>query len=597
MNTNTNTNKDNKFTPEDIANSEMYFTIPLYQRLFAWKEREVEKMLMDLKEHFEKLEDDSPYYLGMLTCIKRGNRYDLIDGQQRFTVMALFAIVFQGMEKRWSDFLKGGERLDFIARTNDKKYLKALSLGTPYKDYTNKSMENGLNAIRKFLDEKFATEEDKLTYIRNVFTKLTFFISYLPDTYLNNPSSLNKYFEAMNAQGRGLEQHEILKVQLMRNEKNQEMLTKIWNVVSVMDKPIIPKKEDMDISSYRAIYKNAIAECSIGRYDEALKKCREFADENADAFTIDDIEPQKNNFSSHIKEDGEDSIIKFTEFLLLVLDISTGDNKPFDFYKEDKLLERFDSKRGELNVQRFYHALLHYRLLFDFYVIRREFRGGQGVYILTYKDSDTDKTADCLRQYQSMLHVSSYSFYHWLKPYLESLHEKKISSSSEMLTFLKALDNDRHPNVPEGEQLCYGKIDRYWFWRLDYYLWEQREKWFIDKERQSIVSQYVFRENRSIEHFHPQDESYNDKWDSSAIDSFGNLAMISQSFNSQQSNDHIQVKFARIHEQINNKSLQSLKMYMMCIKANFNYNEWTMDLVKEHEEEMIELLKNSYMTT
>ena len=64
---------------------------------------------------------------------------------------------------------------------------------------------------------------------------------------------------------------------------------------------------------------------------------------------------------------------------------------------------------------------------------------------------------------------------------------------------------------------------------------------------------------------------------------FGNLAMISQSFNSQQSNDHIQIKFARIHEQLSNKSLQSIKMFLMCKLADFNYQNWTMKLAKEHE--------------
>ena len=79
------------------------------------------------------------------------------------------------------------------------------------------------------------------------------------------------------------------------------------------------------------------------------------------------------------------------------------------------------------------------------------------------------------------------------------------------------------------------------FWRLDYYLWEQRST-FFNEEEQKIVEHYVFRRNRSIEHLHPQDESHNEEWEEEAVHSFGNLAMISQSFNSQQSNDHIQIK-------------------------------------------------------
>ena len=65
---------ENKYTPELIATSQFKFSIPLYQRLFAWKKKEVTKLLFDLKEHFAKMPADEPYYLGMLTCIDMKNR-------------------------------------------------------------------------------------------------------------------------------------------------------------------------------------------------------------------------------------------------------------------------------------------------------------------------------------------------------------------------------------------------------------------------------------------------------------------------------------------------------------------------------------------
>ena len=114
------------------------------------------------------------------------------------------------------------------------------------------------------------------------------------------------------------------------------------------------------------------------------------------------------------------------------------------------------------------------------------------------------------------------------------------------------------------------RSERYWFWRLDYYLWENREKLFdnkhlfrfTDNKVLKIVSSYIFRTNRSIEHFQPQDQSKNHEWASKeAIDSFGNLAMISPGFNSQQSNDPIHLKVARIENQAINCSLQSIKLF------------------------------------
>ena len=72
-----------RYTPEKIVEEKLYFSIPLYQRLFSWGEEQVIGLLYDLKNHFEPSHDDgTPYYLGMLSCIKSGNHYDLIDGQR-----------------------------------------------------------------------------------------------------------------------------------------------------------------------------------------------------------------------------------------------------------------------------------------------------------------------------------------------------------------------------------------------------------------------------------------------------------------------------------------------------------------------------------
>ena len=76
-----------------------------------------------MKEHFSKTGKEEPYYLGMLSCIARGNVYDLIDGQQRFTVMTLLALALRKYDERWNKFLDEGKRLHFVARPEDRKYL------------------------------------------------------------------------------------------------------------------------------------------------------------------------------------------------------------------------------------------------------------------------------------------------------------------------------------------------------------------------------------------------------------------------------------------------------------------------------------------
>lgn len=195
-----------------------------------------------------------------------------------------------------------------------------------------------------------------------------------------------------------------------------------------------------------------------------------------------------------------------------------------------------------------------------------------------------------------MLTVST-EFYTWLIPYMKQLLllPNDWQEASVILRKLKEEDNGRrckdgYPQKLRTEK--YPNIDRYWFWRLDYYLWEKRAELF-DADDKRIVEEYVFRTNRSIEHLHPQDESYNETWDSEITNGFGNLAMISQSFNSLQSNDNIRVKFARIQEQLDNKSLQSLKMLVMFRSANEDHSKWSEQLALDNLDQMCSLLEKT----
>lgn len=125
-------------------------------------------------------------------------------------------------------------------------------------------------------------------------------------------------------------------------------------------------------------------------------------------------------------------------------------------------------------------------------------------------------------------------------------------------------------------------------------LWERKEELGLTEEEKQIIDEYVFRANRSIEHLHPQHQENNDEWDDEDIHSFGNLAMISQSFNSQQSDDPVTVKFARIMDQAHNHSLQSIKMYLMYLDAEKSPSGWKVDIKNSHQAKMFKLLLESF---
>ena len=579
-----------RYTPEKIVEEKLIFSIPLYQRLFSWGEEQVKGLLYDLKNHFDPdLDNGTPYYLGMLSCIKSGNHYDLIDGQQRFTVMILLAIVLRNYYEKWNGFLDGGKRLRFMSRTKDNEYLTAVINRHVEILDPNRKMEDGKKIIFDFMVSQFSSDDMRESFAKSAYTRMSFFFSELPLSYASNPASLNKYFEAMNAGGKGLEQHEILKVKLMRGEENKVHLTQIWNAVCDLNRPVIKRNEKDLEEGYRSKYMQAIELCRNHRFNEAFELCESSYD-TEDNNEIGDIEAKQQDFRQSFIETGERSFITFPEFLMMVIDIYLNLSGSYSFYRKE-LLKIYESHPIP-DKQDFYNQLLFYRLLLDYYIVYKEGDENTNKYDIVFKEG---ASAEALKQYQSMLYVSQSPFYNWLKPVLERLHNETVRDTDELLLWIKEIDNSLHPLPRDVNEMTYDNgIDRYWFWRLDYYLWERKEDYFKTEEEKQIVEEYVFRANRSIEHLHPQHQENNDIWSDDDIHSFGNLAMISQSFNSQQSDDPVTVKFARIKDQAHNHTLQSIKMYLMYLDAEKSPLGWKVDIKNKHQDKMYDLLKKSY---
>jgi len=579
-----------RYTPEKIVEEKLIFSIPLYQRLFSWGEEQVKGLLYDLKNHFDPdLDNGTPYYLGMLSCIKSGNHYDLIDGQQRFTVMILLAIVLRNYYEKWNGFLDGGKRLRFMSRTKDNEYLTAVINRQVEILDPNRKMEDGKKIIFDFMVSQFSSDDMRESFAKSAYTRMSFFFSELPLSYASNPASLNKYFEAMNAGGKGLEQHEILKVKLMQGEENKVHLTQIWNAVCDLNRPVIKRNEKDLEEGYRSKYMQAIELCRNHRFNEAFELCESSYD-TEDNNEIGDIEAKQQDFRQSFIETGERSFITFPEFLMMVIDIYLNLSGSYSFYRKE-LLKIYEAHPIP-DKQDFYNQLLFYRLLLDYYIVYKEGDENTNKYDIVFKEG---ASAEALKQYQSMLYVSQSPFYNWLKPVLERLHNETVRDTDELLLWIKEIDNSLHPLPRDVNEMTYDKgIDRYWFWRLDYYLWERKEDYFKTEEEKQIVEEYVFRANRSIEHLHPQHQENNDIWGDDDIHSFGNLAMISQSFNSQQSDDPVTVKFARIKDQAHNHTLQSIKMYLMYLDAEKSPLGWKVDIKNKHQDKMYDLLKKSY---
>ena len=308
--------------------------------------------------------------------------------------------------------------------------------------------------------------------------------------------------------------------------------------------------------------------------------------------------------------EGYRSILSFSEFLLQVLYIT---NKPdpsviniTDFFDVNKLLATFDDcLKSDSDV--FIRNLLHYRLLYDYYLIRiadKSENYSLEMFVEGLQDSKED-----LIMYESMMYVASgsKSYYLWIPDLLEEVSRKTDYNYSDLFEWLRIKDDNIRENSPKGnanradldnpqEKMTYDHIDRYWFWRLDFYIWKNRKDLFDKdnyfrnfKELSSLVDDYTFKRNRSIEHVSPQHPE--DKDPIQNLDSFGNLVMISSSMNSRLSRSEYQVKMGYIKDCLEKKEpLDSLSMMLL-----YSNNErWGEEQVIQREKEMIRVLKASF---
>ena len=596
-----------KLTPSEIVNGKHFYTIPIYQRLFEWSMDNVITLLDDLRGKFVSSEGQDDYFIGMLTSTDNN---ELIDGQQRFTVMMLMGCVFQEYDDSWKEFLKANDkiRLFFTSRPLDNEYMRGLIEQTAGLNITNDKMKDAIKCIQEYIEKNVDKTKAK-EFVTYVFNHLCFFITTLPKGY--SPRDLNRYFERMNTTGRNLEQHEILKVKLLSNlAQDADKYISLWNKLSDVDTLLIKKRE------------NESEEQLLQRKNQAFQK-------NIDEILASDIinglgvsNDEKRETISSVKASSErpkreqeinrDSRCALTfPYLLLhaLYHFLGGDIKDNieDFFKPSNLLDTFakylpyDADANEDNIKLFLNILYKGRLALDICFIRPTEFG----YMLDMGVSeDTDGLKD-LMMYQSLLYVSSsnYTNYRWFEWLIDAIEKakNKIPDVLELFRYMKSRD-EKLRELPQLKDLSYGNDIRYWFWKLDFRIWQNRSDLFKDSPGALAVAEnYVFRRNRSIEHIAPQtpEKDSNMKWedtdeDRMLRDSFGNLVMISQGLNSALRNSSYEIKKAHAQSYYNSAKSGSIESLKLLLVHQEYPTKWDKEDIKEHGEEMYKLLRESF---
>ena len=592
-----------KLTPSEIVNGKHFYTIPIYQRLFEWSTDNVITLLDDLRGKFISSNGQDDYFIGMLTSTDNN---ELIDGQQRFTVMMLMGCVFQKYHNGWKEFLKANDkiRLFFTSRPLDNEYMRGLieQMASADLNITNDKMKDAIKCIQEYMEKNVDKPEKFVTY---VFNHLCFFITTLPKGY--SPRDLNRYFERMNTTGRNLEQHEILKVKLLSNlAQDIDKYISLWNKLSDVDTLLIKKRENESEEQLRQ-RKNQAFQKNIDEIlvSDIINGFGVSKDEKREAIGSVKTSSERPKREQEINKDSR-CALTFPYLLLHALyRFLKGDIKDSieDFFKPSNLLDTFakylpyDADANEDNIKSFLNILYKGRLALDICFIRPTEFG----YMLDMGVSEDANGLKDLMMYQSLLYVSSsnYTNYRWFGWLIEKAKDK-IPDVLELLRYMKSCDKELR-KLPKLEDLSYGNDIRYWFWKLDFLIWQKREELFKnDSDALAVAENYVFRRNRSIEHIAPQtpETDSNMTWedtdeDRMLRDSFGNLVMISQGLNSALRNSSYEIKKAHAQSYYNRAKSGSIESLKLLLVHQEYPTKWDKEDIKEHGEEMYKLLRES----
>lgn len=376
---------------------------------------------------------------------------------------------------------------------------------------------------------------------------------------------------------------------------------------------------------------------------KALHRTQKLVDRQVAPLTLERIiaEPAvaaKQNEEKDEAPERFNTVINFPNFLLHVLRVSTQEDIPLD---DKRLLDTFEThvlKQSDpaAEVQRFIFNLLRCKYLLDQYVIKREFikdkdgwslkrfkwndggernRAGRGSYVNTFgKEDDNEGINRRILMLLSAFHVSTPTsvYKHWLNAALNYLfHLNGSIQEQNYLDYLesvaKAFVFDRFV-APDGRAkdyfeiiytnkgvcqtkrgsisdeclnncLTFGHIENNLVFNfLDYLLW-------LEQRSAEPVKSYEFSFRSSVEHYYPQHPlPGHEPLDADALNSFGNLCLISHAKNSRLSNFMPSAK----KEFYQNNSIDSVKQHLMMQVEN-----WNTEAIQAHCQKMIEVLWKS----
>lgn len=602
------------------------YVVPIYQRNYAWGEVQIEQLIEDIKDR----ESTDNYFLGTLIVNKNADGLEVIDGQQRLTTLFLLLKALKRYDYNLSLSVSDSS-LRFEARHKSNYGLSNIDKEAYDPELGSPEIKAGWDIINQYI-KKNNDKHEKSSFIKEFVKKLD--NVFIIRVFVPEQIDLNHYFEVMNTRGEQLEAHEIVKSYMLAklDTKYKYVAAKIWEACSDMSSYV---QMNFNIALRNMIFDSDWNDiCNdIKNFDDIIKKIEEKQNEinsqnNTDnlklnsllSYTGNDssqslsakLENIKNNIlvvkNEAIKEEKNnerfESAISFSNFLLQVnaVIVDTQNSKDNESLDDKKLIVNLERHYDgtEDNAKNFIFNLLKYRILFDKYIIKREFTSdykedgkwslkqfkkssedkNQGYYVNTFNDvtnnndvSDESSNNILLKTLQSCLRVTytSPKTMHWITEVLKN----NVLTADNITTCLENYCREKIEKSDYKNQTGFN-IERIVFTYLDYLLYKDNQVTFKD---------WYFQFRSSIEHFYPQNPDIGEKWDDNNLNGFGNLALITVTGNSQFSNLPPESKKGRTN--IINQSLKLIEMVNL-----IGSDGWTSEISKMHCEDMFKIIEN-----
>lgn len=591
---------DLKIIPISDIFANINYQVPIYQRNYAWNEKHIVQLIEDIESSIDGYNKN--YFLGNLIVNQKDNNvYEVIDGQQRLTTLYLLG-KFLGMEfakdaLRFEAREKSNRTLSYISDSSNQELMEELS---------SPEILDGFQIIENYFRHTNIGKSSFLQKLKQVF---------LVRIQVPQNIDLNHYFEIMNTRGEQLELHEIVKAKLLEvleSNHDKNIAALIWEKCSDMNSYV---QMNFDVNVRRGIFTDDWCSLSKSISDfDSVKSKIPLVGESGDKKSLIDILIDNTIFDATSKQDENEnerfeSTISFPNFLLqvnaVIRKLGEEDASLDDKHFLNNLSWTWSTAE---KAKDFLFHLLKCRVLFDKYVLKREFardykETGKWSLQRLEKYNDKKKNNDKpqykgtfddegnvnkrLRTLQSCLRITytSPKTMHWITIILSNL---LVNEGTDIIALLenyckkKVVDSDYQNSNGFG-------IERIVFSYLDYLIYRDGYSYAEKEIISPLQDDWQFQFRSSIEHFYPQNPVEGVRWGKDDLNGFGNLALITVSGNSKFSNLPPAGKINSYPSIIN----QSLKLKIMEKMTRLGDGKWTEEKAVLHKKEMFKILEKN----